>query len=246
LDDLAPNSLQSIHKLYSGVFTNVVPVSSPEVAEMTKLYENCQRMVCIAYANEMADACLDLPTPIDPFEVCRAAATKPFGYLSFSPSAGVGGHCIPVNPSYLFSTSRFPLLRHATEKMIKRPAEVADRVMQKLLPKGRDSVPEYMKNKPKVLVVGVAFKAGQDLITNSPGVAIINHLLDSWNVHVSFVDPLVKENALTYVPRLDEKVDWNMEKLSEFDAIIVVVKQVQLNFDILEELDGVLVEKYCA
>lgn len=212
---------------------------------MTKLYENCQRMICIAYANEMADACQELPIPIDPFEVCRAAATKPFGYLAFTPSAGVGGHCIPVNPSYLFSTSQFPLLRLATEKMSRRPVEVADRIMKILLPKGRDSALDNMKHKPKVLVVGVAFKAGQDLITNSPGVAIINHLLDSWDAHVSFADPLVKEQALAYVPRLDEKIEWHKEKLGEFDAIIVVIKQVQLNFDILKELDGVLVEKYC-
>jgi nucleotide sugar dehydrogenase len=211
---------------------------------MTKLYENCQRMVCIAYANEMADACQELPTPIDAFEVSRAAATKPFGYLAFSPSAGVGGHCIPVNPSYLFSTSKFPLLRHAAEKMSRRPAEVADRAMRTLLPKGRDSTPKFMRRKPKVLVVGVAFKPGQDLITNSPGIRIINHLLDSWDTDVSFADPLVKEQALAYVPRLNEMLEWNKESLSQFDAIIVVIKQVKLNFEVLKELQGVLVEKY--
>src|SRR5438046_566804 len=102
---------------------------------MTKLYENCQRMICIAYANEMADACI--AHGISPFEVCSAAATKPFGYLPFSPSLGVGGHCIPVNPYYLFSSlgpqrlqpsaigatdsGSFPLLRAATEKMWSRP-----------------------------------------------------------------------------------------------------------------------------
>ena len=212
---------------------------------MTKLYENCQRMICIAYANEMADACQELPTPIDPFEVSRAAATKPFGYIPFSPSAGVGGHCIPVNPSYLFKTSGFPLLRHATEKMSGRPAELADRTMRTLLQRGADSTSEPMNRKRKVLVVGIAFKPGQALITNSPGVRIINHLLDSWDAHVSFVDPLVKEHALTYVPRLDEKVEWNQKRLREFDAIIVVIKQVQLNFDVLTELKGVLIENYC-
>ena len=242
---MAPNSLQNIHKLYSRVFKRLVLVSSPEVAEMTKLYENCQRMICIAYANEMADACHELQTPIDPFEVSRAAATKPFGYMPFTPSAGVGGHCIPVNPFYLFKTGGFPLLRHATEKMGMRPAKLADRVMRALLPKGRDSTPESMNRKPKVLVVGVAFKPGQALITNSPGVHIINHLLDAWEAHVSFADPLVKEQALSYVPRLNEKVEWNKKRLSEFDAIIVVIKQVKLNFDVLNELKGVLVEKYC-
>ena len=212
---------------------------------MTKLYENCQRMIGIAYANEMANACRELPTPIDPFEVCRAAATKPFGYLPFYPSAGVGGHCIPVNPSYLFSTSHFPLLQYATEKMSKRPAELADRVMNTLLSKSEESLLECMENKPKVLVVGVAFKPGQSLITNSPGVAIITRLLDSWDVYVSFADPLVKEQALVYVPRLDEQSEWTKERLNEFNAIIVVIKQVQLNYNVLDDLDNVLVERYC-
>jgi UDP-N-acetyl-D-mannosaminuronate dehydrogenase len=71
------------------VFKQVVTVSKPEVAEMMKLYENCQRMMCIAYANEMADACVG--HGIDPFEVCSAAATKPFGYMPYTPSLGVGG-----------------------------------------------------------------------------------------------------------------------------------------------------------
>ena len=212
---------------------------------MTKLYENCQRMICIAYANEMADACHELLTPIDPFEVSRAAATKPFGYIPFTPSAGVGGHCIPVNPSYLFKTSGFPLLRQATAQMNKRPAELADRVMRALMPKGRHESPEFTTRKPKVLIVGIAFKPGQSLITNSPGVRIINHLLDAWDAHVSFADPLVKEQALTYVPRLNDEVDWNKERLSDFDAIIVVIKQVKLRFDALDDLEGVLVVKYC-
>lgn len=211
---------------------------------MTKLYENCQRMIGIAFANEMADACRELSMPIDPFEVCRAAATKPFGYLAFYPSAGVGGHCIPVNPSYLFSTSQFPLLQQATEKMNRRPAEVADRVMKALLAKDSHASVECLRNKPRVLVVGVAFKAGQDLTTNSPGVGIINRLLDAWDVHVSFADPLVKEQALAYVPRLDDEREWSREKLNEFDAIIAVIKQDRLDFDVLDELNNVTVEKY--
>jgi len=89
LDDIAPGSLHSIFKLYSTAFEKVVQVSSPEVAEMTKLYENCQRMVNIAYVNEMADACRSLG--IDPLEVCAAASTKPFGYQPYTPGLGVGG-----------------------------------------------------------------------------------------------------------------------------------------------------------
>jgi nucleotide sugar dehydrogenase len=207
---------------------------------MAKLYENCQRMICIAYANEMADACNALPLPIDPFEVSRAAATKPFGYLPFSPSAGVGGHCIPVNPHYLFSTSEFPLLRRATEMMAGRPVALADRTMRKLY-----SAERFMKGKPRVLVVGVAFKPGQHVLSHSPGVQIINHLLDYWETEVSFADPLVEEESVPQAPKLNEKVRWSVKGLSEFDAVIVVIKQVGLNFDVLENLEGTLVNWFC-
>lgn len=89
LNDITKGSVESITALYSTMFRTIIPVSCPEVAEMTKLYENCQRMINVAYANEMADACSHLG--IDPLEVSRVAATKPFGYQAYTPSLGVGG-----------------------------------------------------------------------------------------------------------------------------------------------------------
>ncbi|KAI1773661.1 nucleotide sugar dehydrogenase [Hypoxylon cercidicola] len=130
LDDVVPGSLDAITRLYSRVFDTIVPVSSPETAEMTKLYENCQRMVAITYANEMADACIG--HGIDPYEVCKAAATKPFGYTPFTPGLGVGGHCIPVNPYYLMANNSFPLLKMATETMWQRPERIGQRALEAL------------------------------------------------------------------------------------------------------------------
>ncbi|KAF6520139.1 hypothetical protein HZS61_016556 [Fusarium oxysporum f. sp. conglutinans] len=130
LDDITPGSLDAINRVYSTIFETVIPVSKPEVAEMMKLYENCQRMVCIAYANEMADACI--PHGINPYEVCEAASTKPFGYMPYSPGVGVGGHCIPVNPFYLLSNSHFPLLEYATLAMHSRPSRLAERMLKRL------------------------------------------------------------------------------------------------------------------
>ncbi|KAI6784670.1 uncharacterized protein J7T54_006716 [Emericellopsis cladophorae] len=87
LDDVCPGSLAAIARSY---FEELVPLSSPEVAESTKLYENCQRMINIAYANEMEDACRSLG--VDPYEVYSAAASKPFGYMVYKAGIGVGGH----------------------------------------------------------------------------------------------------------------------------------------------------------
>jgi len=230
ISGLTPSSLAAITRLYTPVFNTLVPVSRPEVAEMMKLYENCQRMMNIAFANEMADACI--PHGIDPFEVADAAATKPFGYMAFTPSAGVGGHCIPVNPYYLLSNSEFPLLRAAAEKMSRRPGEIARRVVDGL--EGR---------RGRVLVVGVGFKRGQSVLSNSPGVEVVRALKGAEGVEVVFVDPLVKHSVVDGVERLGDD-QWKKEVLEGFDVIVVVVRQVGLDFAVLEELEGVKVEMW--
>lgn len=265
LEDIVPGSIASITKLYSAVFEKVIPVSRPEVAEMTKLYENCQRMMCIAYANEMADACI--PFGIDPYEVCEAAATKPFGYMPFYPSAGVGGHCIPVNPYYLLSNSEFPLLKAATEKMWDRPAELARRTSESLEAASQEAARQELarvsiaENKkpalqrraksdssvglPSVLVVGIGFKRGQSTLSNSPGLDLARRLAESHKVNVYFADPLVDQGALPTVPKL-AKDEWTHDRLKTFNSIIVTVRQDGLNFDILDQLkDSVRIEWWC-
>lgn len=238
LDDAVPGSLDKIAALYSSAFDTVVRVSRPEVAEMMKLYENCQRMIGIAYANEMADACVS--HGIDPFEVCKAAATKPFGYLPFTPSVGVGGHCIPVNPYYLFSNNEFPLLREATEKMRNRPAQLAMRLAYDLV--GRLD----LSRKPRVLVVGIGFKAGQSHLSNSPGVELVKGLVLSGQVDVSWIDPLVKGESFPQVFRVDRQC-WNKEYLeASFEEIVVCVKQHGLDFGLLSKLDKVHITNWCA
>jgi UDP-N-acetyl-D-mannosaminuronate dehydrogenase len=82
-------------------------------------------------------------------------------------------------------------------------------------------------------------------LSHSPGVQIINHLLDYWEAEVSFADPLVEEELVPQAPKLNEKMRWNVKELSEFDAIIVVIKQVGLDFDVLKRLEGTLVNWFC-
>lgn len=240
LDDITPGSLASIQRLYARVFAHVVPVSSPEVAEMTKLYENCQRMLGIAYANEMADACE--ARGIDAHEVARAASTKPFGYLPFTPSLGVGGHCIPVNPYYLLADNEFPLLQAATERMWGRPGRVGDRAMRALYASGRARADGPW---PRVLVVGVGFKPGQKVVSCSPGVALIKHLLQEWDVDVVFADPLVEEETVPFVPKLDAEREWKREVLETFDLIVVAVRQHGLDWSVLEEVGEQTLVKWC-
>ncbi|PZD32582.1 WecC, UDP-N-acetyl-D-mannosaminuronate dehydrogenase [Pyrenophora tritici-repentis] len=186
LDDIVPGSLRAITQLYETVFDTVVPVSKPEVAEMSKLYENCQRTIAIAYANEMADACQGLG--IDPFEVAQTAASKPFGYLPMYPSLGIGGHCIPVNPVYLMSTCNLPLLQQAHERMMTRPSRIASQLLTLILDESHRM--HGAAHRPRVLVVGLGFKAGQSDLSHSPGLQLLNFLRGSGEVDLMFCDPL--------------------------------------------------------
>jgi nucleotide sugar dehydrogenase len=229
--------LNAITRLYETVFDAIVPVSKPEVAEMSKLYENCQRTIAIAYANEMADACKELG--IDPFEVAKTSATKPFGYLPMYPSLGIGGHCIPVNPIYLMSTCKLPLLQQAHDRMMTRPSRIASQLLTSIL---EDSHQKYgATHRPRVLVVGLGFKAGQSDLSHSPGLQLLNFMRQSGEVDCMFCDPLVRQESIPGVPRL-EKCLWKPEVLKTFDAVVVAVKQPSLDYGVLETLTDVRIE----
>ncbi|KAM6513322.1 hypothetical protein FALCPG4_015758 [Fusarium falciforme] len=231
LEDLRPGSLDAVVRLYSSVFDTIVHVSSPEVAEMTKLYENCQRMICIAYANEMADACT--AHQIDPYEVCRAAATKPFGYMNYTPGLGVGGHCIPVNPFYLLSNSSFPLLEEATRRMYERPRRIALQILEELRTKTSSS--GLGRKKSRVLAAGMGFKKGQSTLSHSPGLELLKTLHSVGEVDVTWADSLVSQDAIRSVPRLHDG-QWNSDHLATFDLILVTFLQPDMDEEVLRAL----------
>jgi len=222
-------ALKSIIQIYSTVFEKVVPVSQPEVAEMTKLYENCQRMMCITLANEMADACYEIG--IHHGEISKAAATKPFGYLPVTASPGIGGHCIPVNPWYLVSTSKsWPTLEFATRRSKLRPARLAQRLLENV----------SFQN-PRILVVGFGFKPGQSLTTNSPGVDFALALYDLLSVRgrlfdIQYYDPLVPHG--TAHGHIKRWTDWRKSSLECcFDVIAVLMRQDGIDWGVLERCD---------
>jgi UDP-N-acetyl-D-mannosaminuronate dehydrogenase len=186
---------------------------------MVKLYENCQRTIAIAYANEMADACV--PFGVDPFEVAKAAATKPFGYLPIFPSISIGGHCIPVNKTYFMSTYNLPLLQQAHERMSTRPSRIASKLLASLLNENHRL--RSTNHQPRLLVVGLDFKAGQSDLVNLPGIQFLNFMRNSGEVDLMLYDPLVDQAAIPEVPKLKESA-WTPALLESFNAIIVAVK----------------------
>lgn len=166
---------------------SVYLVSSPEAAELTKLYENIFRAVTLALANEFSDVCGTLE--LDPIEVTLAAATKPYGFLAAFPGPGVGGHCIPCDPHYLLwqlhgRNRPTPLIEQAMQSIHARPARVVERVAEVLAADGRPLAGA------KVIVVGVSYKAGVSDVRESPALLIIDGLVRR-GVDVGYHDSLV-------------------------------------------------------
>jgi len=164
-------------------------VSSPEAAELTKLYENTFRAVNVALANEMATNAKRLG--IDPIEVTEAAATKPYGFMAHWPGAGVGGHCIPCDPHYLLWQLReagygSPLIAEAMRSIARRPHEVVARAEEILAADGLNL------RGAKVLVNGVAYKPGVEDLRESPALTIYEGLR-AGGADVAFHDPLCPE-----------------------------------------------------
>jgi UDP-N-acetyl-D-glucosamine dehydrogenase len=184
---LTPHCLEHGMALYRRIMQTVVPVSSTEAAEMTKLLENTFRSVNIALVNEMAQACDRLG--VDVFEVIEAAATKPFGYMKFMPGPGIGGHCIPLDPHYL--AWKMKTLNYRT-RMIELAGEVNSEMPRFVVEKVRDALNE--RGRPvkgsRILVLGVAYKRDIDDVRESPALDIIR-LLEEKGAEVVYHDPHV-------------------------------------------------------
>jgi UDP-N-acetyl-D-glucosamine dehydrogenase len=205
LAGLTPEATALARKFYSSFCDEIIEVSTPEVAEAAKLFENTFRQVNIALVNEFAQIsnALDIPTR----EVLDAAATKPFGFMSFKPGSGVGGHCIPVDPSYLAYVAEnvgvpAEFIKRANQVNLGMPAYVVSRVAKDV---------GSLKGK-KVVVIGVSYKANVSDTREAPAVLVIVELKKQGAV-VSWHDSVVGT--------------WNGQTSSElkgFDVAIVVTK----------------------
>src|SRR6267142_6616600 len=175
--------------LYSAIVNEVHAVSSARVAEAAKLLENTFRAVNIGMANEMARLCYALN--IDTWEVIRAAATKPFGFMPFYPGPGIGGHCIPLDPHYLSWKAR----QHGFDsRFISLAEEVNSRMPDHVVQLVSDGLNEDRKamNGARVLLLGVAYKRDIDDVRESPALSIIDRLR-SRGFDVRYHDPFVRE-----------------------------------------------------
>ncbi|MCC6641666.1 MAG: nucleotide sugar dehydrogenase [Deltaproteobacteria bacterium] len=212
-------------KAYQPIFETVVPVSSSQAAELVKLLENTFRAINIGLANEVALMCHRLG--LDVWEVIEAAATKPYGFMKFLPGPGLGGHCIPVDPTYLswkmkslnFS-ARF--IELATEINGHMPDHVAERVGDLL---NEERLPV---NGSRILVLGVAYKPDVSDMRESPALDVIK-LLRTKGGNVSFHDPHVAE--LEFDGSTLKSVDLTDDALGAADIVVIVTDHSSVDYD---------------
>jgi UDP-N-acetyl-D-glucosamine dehydrogenase len=225
-----PDARACTQALYSSAFKRVVPVSSTQAAELTKLLENIFRAVNIALVNELKMLCDRMG--IDVWEVIDAAATKPFGYMPFYPGPGLGGHCIPIDPFYLtwkareyqFSTRFIELAGEINTGM---PHYVVMRTMESLNEHGK-----AMKGS-RILVVGLAYKKDVDDVRESPAFEVIE-LLEQKGAHVSYHDPYVpKTHRMRKYDLEMTSLPLNPETLHAHDAVLIVTDHSSVDYELI-------------
>ena len=222
--------------LYRACIDTVVPVSSPEAAELTKLLENTFRSVNIGLVNEMAIVCDKLG--VDVWEVIDAAATKPFGFMRFTPGPGIGGHCIPLDPHYLAWKMR--TLNYKT-RFIDLASEINSEMPSYVVEKVVDALNDERKaaNGSRVLVIGIAYKKDIDDVRESPALDVIR-LLEELGSDVVYHDPYVPEFQEDGVRH--ESVSLSDDEIKRADAVFIVTDHSSIDYQRLVNRAGLVVD----
>jgi UDP-N-acetyl-D-glucosamine dehydrogenase len=210
---------------YSQALKTVVPVSSAEAAEMAKLLENTFRMINIGLVNEMAIMCERLG--VDVWEVIDAAATKPFGFMKFTPGPGLGGHCIPIDPLYL--SWKLKALNY-TARFIELASEINGNMPRYTVSKVQDALNEHGKSLKgsKCLVLGAAYKPDIDDLRESPALDVIG-LLDKKGADVRYHDPYIPHLLTHDGVELDCVPDL-MAAVHEADIVVIITNHSSYDY----------------
>ncbi|MBH49853.1 MAG: UDP-N-acetyl-D-glucosamine dehydrogenase [Candidatus Marinimicrobia bacterium] len=221
--------------LYEKIVNEVIPVSSPESAEMVKLLENTYRSINIGLANEVAIMCEKLG--INAWEVINAASTKPFGFMKFTPGPGLGGHCIPIDPHYL--SWKMKTLDYKA-RFIELASEINTAMPQhvvKLIGKGLNRIQKPI-NGSKILILGIAYKKDIDDVRESPALDVMK-ILELEGADVDFYDPFITD------------ILWNSNRRSgltslsgieSFDIIVVLTDHSDVNYDLVLKHSTLIVD----
>jgi len=221
---------------YACALKTIVPVSSAEVAEMAKLLENTFRMINIGLVNEMAMMCEKLG--VDVWEVIDAAATKPFGFMKFTPGPGLGGHCIPIDPLYLSWKLR---ALNYTARFIELASEINTGMPRYVVGKVQDALNDQGKSLKgnRVLVLGAAYKADIDDLRESPALDVIG-LLQQKGAVVQYHDPYIPNLRYEGIA-LDSAPDL-MQAVREADCVVIITNHSSYDYPALLESAQLIVD----
>ena len=233
---VTPDCLDVATNLYEQAIEHVVPVSSPAAAEMTKLLENTFRAVNIAMVNEVALMCDKLG--LDVWEIIEAAATKPYGFMKFTPGPGVGGHCIPLDPHYL--SWKLKTLNY-NARFIQLAGEINSDMPRYWVEKVQDALND--REKPvkgsNILVLGVAYKKDIDDVRESPALDIIA-LLHEKGAEIHYHDPHVPTFSYNGL-RMNSEPDLD-EALSKADCVVIATDHSIYDWAHIEKKASLLVD----
>lgn len=230
--------LELAQLLYGSIIDKIIPVSSPKVAEMSKLLENTFRSINIAFINELALMCDVLD--INVWEVIAAASTKPFGFMPFYPGPGIGGHCIPLDPMYLNwkakSVNFYSRFIELAQKINKEmPKNVVDKIADSL------NLSEKCINGAKIMLLGIAYKADTADIRESPSLEVYE-LLKEKGAILSVNDPYcsVFENKEGCLVNIDTNLEYN--KLSMYDCVVLLTAHTSYNYGLIVNNSRIIID----
>jgi UDP-N-acetyl-D-glucosamine dehydrogenase len=221
---ITPSCTEVAAVLYEQAMETVVRVSSTEVAEMTKLLENTFRAVNIGLVNELAIICHRLG--LDVWEVIEAAASKPFGYMKFTPGPGLGGHCIPIDPLYL--SWKLKSLNY-NARFIDLASEINTNMPRYVVQRIQDTLNELGStvNETNILILGVAYKPNVSDMRESPALDVIG-LLKEKGANISFHDPYVQDFWLDDIRMTSE--DHLLDAVKRADCVVIITDHEDLDY----------------
>ena len=223
--------------LYEQIVDEVVTVSSPEAAEMVKLLENTYRSINIGLVNEVAIMCEKLG--VDVWEVIDAAATKPYGFMKFTPGPGLGGHCIPIDPQYLSWKMRTldynpRFINLAAEINSAMPTYVKDTVVNALNGHGK------ALNGSRVLILGAAYKKDVDDVRESPALDVLV-LLEMAGAVVDFFDPYVTDILLDNKNKAG-LTELTAEQINTYDAVVILTDHSSVDYELVKKQAALIID----
>ena len=233
------NCLELTKTLYDQIVDQTVPVSSPKVAEMTKILENIHRAVNIGLVNELKMVADKMD--IDIYEVIKAAATKPFGFTAYYPGPGLGGHCIPIDPFYLTwkakeigMNTRF--IELAGEINTGMPNYVIQKVSESL-----NSIGISIKNS-QILILGLAYKKNVGDLRESPSLELIDILIDKGAI-VNYCDPYFSSIPETRKHQIElSSKDLSVDVLQSMDLVLLATDHDDFDYDLIEKESSLIID----